>query len=246
MRNAEDWKPSKFVFFRGRLAGSRDTREVGISSRIMADEVAALYQSHLKTYARGRLADLGCGKVPLLAAYREYVTDVICVDWSNSIHPNKHLDVACDLSGPLPLETESIDTIILSDVLEHLSQPASLWKEMARLLTRSGHVIMNVPFYYPIHEAPYDFYRYTEFALRRFAESSGFRVVILVPIGGVPEILADITAKNIQQLRWIGPLIAGFIQKTCSLFLKTSPGRKLSERTAKIFPFGYFMVAQKQ
>ena len=246
MKNQENWKPSKFVYAGNNLTGSRDPREVGIASRIMADCVATHYQTHLKTYARGRLADLGCGKVPLFEAYRQYVSDVTCVDWSNSIHRNPYLDIECDLNASLPMADASFDTIILSDVLEHIHQPGSLWSEMSRILTKGGHVLMNAPFYYPLHEAPHDYYRYTEFSLRKMAETAGFRVILITATGGVPEILADITAKNIQRIRWLGPLIAKFIQKTCSLFLQTSRGRRLSSKTAKTFPFGYFLVAEKQ
>ena len=35
---------------------------------------------------------IGRGKVPLYAAYREFVTENICVDWNNSIHKNEYLD----------------------------------------------------------------------------------------------------------------------------------------------------------
>jgi len=39
--------------------------------------------------------------------------------------------------------------------------------------------------YWPSHEEPYDFYRYTEFGLRRLAQESGFEVEKLLPRGGV-------------------------------------------------------------
>ena len=76
----------------------------------------------------------------------------------------------------LPFGDSEFDTIILSDVLEHIPVPEHLWKEMARILSRNGKIIMNVPFYYCLHEAPHDCSRYTEFALRRFVEMSGLRL----------------------------------------------------------------------
>ena len=56
---------------------------------------------------------------------------------------------------------------------------------------------MNVPFYYWLHERPHDYYRYTEYALRRFAETAGFNFLLIKTLGGVPEIIADILAKNL-------------------------------------------------
>src|SRR6267142_5681608 len=71
MKNIELWRPSKFIYRKNKLMGSRDPKEVGISSRLMADIVAAHYDQHLKQHVGGKLVDLGCGKVPLYAAYRD-------------------------------------------------------------------------------------------------------------------------------------------------------------------------------
>ena len=40
MRNKEKWKPSKYIYKKGRLIASRDPKEVGISSRLIADLIA--------------------------------------------------------------------------------------------------------------------------------------------------------------------------------------------------------------
>ena len=139
----------------------------------MADCVARCYEENLPRFARGRLIDLGCGRVPLYHVYEPHITEHFCADWVNSTHPNEHLDVECDLTAPLPFATEGFDTIVLSDVLEHIPEPTKLWEEMARLLRPGGRVIMNVPFLYWLHEQPFDFYRYSEHALRRFVRAAG-------------------------------------------------------------------------
>ena len=245
MKNKEAWRPSKFVFRDGKLMASRDLREVGYSSRLMGDRVAACYEPALRDYARGRLLDLGCGKVPFYEAYRDHVPENICVDWAEGPHGNSYLDLEHDLTKDLPFAEGEFDTILLSDVLEHLPEPARLWAEMHRVLVPGGRVLMNVPFYYWIHEHPHDFYRYTEFALRRFAEEAGFRVMVLKPIGGLPEIMADTFAKNIDNVRggWRLGLLA---QKIATVFTRTKLGRRISESTAKDCPLGYFMVAEKK
>lgn len=244
MRNADQWKPSKFVYKRGKLRASRNSKEVGISSRLIADHIAALYEQYIPQHCRGRLIDLGCGKVPLYATYQAYVTEAVCVDWPQSLHGNTYVDVGCDLTQPLPFEDGRFDTVILSDVLEHLPQPELMWGEMRRILTDGGKVLMNVPFYYWLHEQPHDYYRYTEFALRRFAEPE-FQVVLLTQLGGAPEVLADITAKNVMPVRLVGSATAATIQWLAWRFGQTRLGRRLSERTSATFPLGYFMVAEK-
>jgi len=210
---------------------------------LIADLVAEAYDRAVKEHARGRLLDMGCGKVPLYAAYRERVTDVQCIDWANSLHGAKHLDKSCDLTGSIPYGESEFDTIILSDVLEHLPEPMTCWREMHRLLRPGGKLLLNVPFYYSIHEEPYDFYRYTEFALRRFANTAGFNVIELKPVGGAVDVLADVTAKLFAGAR-LSPIGLG-VQSLTGAFGRRGIGRRIRERTAKRFPLGYFMVAEK-
>lgn len=245
MKNRDHWRPSKYVFKKGRLRASRDPAEVGVGSRLTADLIAAFYQEYLPRYARGRLLDLGCGMVPMYAVYRDHVTESVCVDWSDTQHPNQYLDHECDLSRDLPFDGGAFDTIILSDVLEHLPEPAHTWREIARVLTPGGIVFVNVPFYYCLHERPHDYYRYTEFALRRFVENARLELVLLRAAGGTPEILADILAKHFQFVPVIGKPLAMAIQAVTRYFVGTRPGAKLSRKTAEAFPFGYFLIARK-
>jgi len=246
MRNKDQWKPSKYVYRNGRLVASRNSNEVGVASRLAADLVAGFYENSLKQHAKGRLLDLGCGNVPLYHAYREHVTDNICADWVNTLHKNDYLDSECDLAKDLPFADNEFDTIILSDVLEHIPEPDRLWKEMARILAPGGKIIMNVPFFYWLHERPHDYFRYTEFALRRFVELAGLRLIQLEPIGGSPEILADILAKHFQFIPLMGKPLAMAVQYSTGLFVKTALGKRISKKTAEAFPFGYALIAEKQ
>lgn len=245
MKNKGRWKPNKFVYKKGRFIASRDPREVAISSRLVADLVAGFYNTYIGKHCRGNLIDLGCGKVPFYEAYKNYISDNTCVDWADTLHKNEYLDFECDLTKDLPFENGQFDTIILSDVLEHIPRPEYLWKEMFRILAGGGKILMNVPFYYWLHEPPHDYYRYTEYSLRRFAESEGLKVLVLEPIGGAPEILADILAKNLLKIPRIGRTLSIGIQYLTYKFIRTSLGERISKKTSKVFPFGYFMVVEK-
>jgi SAM-dependent methyltransferase len=245
MKNRNIWKPSKYVYRNGKLVASRDQKEVSVSSRLAADLVAGYYDKNLRQYAKGKLLDLGCGNVPLYSAYRDYVMDNICVDWGNTPHKTDHLDFECDLTKDLPFQNEEFNTIILSDVLEHVPEPEHLWKEMSRVLSVDGIILMNVPFFYRLHEQPYDFYRFTEFALQRFVDGSGLKLIQLESIGGTPEIMADILAKHIQYIPLVGQGLANAIQYITGHFVKTSLGERISENTGRGFPFGYFLIAEK-
>jgi SAM-dependent methyltransferase len=225
--------------------GSNNPAELGVGSRLIANLVAAKYFDALKLHASGRLLDLGCGKAPLYGLYKDHVTDVMCVDWGNSLHQTTHLDQEADLTQPINLPDQAFDTIILSDVLEHIPVPLDLCREIFRLLAPGGKLIMNVPFYYPLHEAPHDFYRYTEFALRRFMASSSMQILYLEPIGGAVEILSDIISKNLLRLPVGGAAAAAGLQAAAWWFSRTQLGAKLSKKSSSQFPLGYFMVAER-
>ena len=185
--------------------------------------------------------------MPLYETYRGHVTEVTCVDWPNSMHECRYIDNECDLTEPLPFGDRSFETVILSDVLEHVPDPDRLWKEMARILAPGGRVLLNVPFLYWIHETPHDFCRYTQFALRRQAEAAGLTVRVLEAIGGASEVIADILAKRCLRIGVLGSLLSPLVQVTGGVLGRISSSRRKNKNSASVqlFPLAYFMVAEK-
>jgi SAM-dependent methyltransferase len=245
MRNSERWFPTKYELKGQKLRGSRNKNFLSVSSRLMADITASFYQENLPKYAKGRLIDLGCGNIPFYGTYRDLINENICVDWPNSGHKNEYLDFECDLNQQLPFHESEFDTIIISEVLEHISNPELTWSEMARILKPGGRIILSVPFLYKIHEAPYDYFRYTEFALKNFAAKNHLQVLELKNFGGLPEVLTDIISKKLVQFRWVGVTLASLLQRICFSFVKSRYGRKISSNTGVSYPLGYFMVVEK-
>lgn len=245
MRNIQAWRPSKFVYRQGRLRASPDPAEVAPGSRLMAGRIAEFYHQRLPTYARGELLDLGCGQVPLFQSYRERVSGVTCIDWQHCRHEHCHLDQEWDLNQPLPVADAQFDTVILSDVLEHVTEPQQLITEIARVLKPKGHLLLNVPFFYCIHERPYDYYRYTEFALRRFMLQAGLTVEELTPLGGSLEVMADMLAKHLQFIPLVGSMLASCVVWITQALCGLTPLKRFSGKSAEAFPYGYALVARK-
>ncbi len=243
MKNKENWCESKYVLKNGSWRVSMDPNEVHISSRLLANQVVKFYRSQVPNVVKGDLLDLGCGKVPLYGIYKDFTNSITCVDWPNSFHANTYVDEFVDLNSRLPFSDDSFDTIILSDVLEHLSNPFSLWSEMGRLMRQGGQLILNVPFYYWLHEEPYDFYRYTRYALKSMAENAGFRVLHMESLGGVPEILSDIISKNIVYIPYVGQFCARVLQSFSIWVTNLEIGQSISNFTSDKFPIGYGLVA---
>lgn len=240
MRNVEAWVQSKFELdASGRWRASR--REVPVTSRLMVDIVAAAYAEAIATHARGRLADLGCGKAPLYGMYRDKASAIVCVDWPNSLHGAQHVDTFADLNASLALETDSFDTILATDVIEHLHTPEALFASAALALKSGGKLIVGVPFLYWVHEAPHDFHRYTRFALEKLAKDANLAIVLLAPFAGAPEVIADITTKALSGHAYLARIAYTLTRALLSL----RAVKKLSARTSEAMPMGYILVAQK-
>jgi len=244
MQNADRWLPTKYVRRGGRLRATRNTAYLAAGSRLISDLIAAQYDAHLADSARGRLLDLGCGRVPLFGAYRPYVIEVVTVDWAHSDAPDSHVDICHDLDRPLPFPDSRFDTVLLSDVLEHVGEPQLVCSEIRRVLTPGGRLIGNTPFMYPIHEAPYDHFRYTEHGLRRLIKNSGLHVRVLSPLGGSLEQGCDLVAKHLCVLGAPGLVCAAALQSAAVWFGRTSSGRRMQRASGGHFTLGYFFIAE--
>ena len=243
MKNQAQWHPTKFVRTPRGLRASRNPTDVAIGSRIIVDIVATYYERAIRAHATGRLLDMGCGHVPLYDTYRDLVSENICIDWENTLHVNPYLDQTVDLNQQLPFADASFDTILLTDVLEHIAEPMNVMRETERLLRPGGKLILGVPFLYWLHEQPHDFYRYTEHALRRFCKLSGLKVIELEPYGGLPEVILDLTSKGLEDVARPVRLLLRPIHTFVSVLCGHLPGRKHWSRW--VFPLGYVVTAQK-
>lgn len=77
----------------------------------------------------------------------------------------------------LPFVEGCFDGVACLEVLEHVPDPAAVMSEIGRVLRRGGHAWISMPFLYPLHDAPFDFQRYTRYGLQRDAKLAGLEVV---------------------------------------------------------------------
>lgn len=245
MKNIEQWKPTKYVQRRAGLLGSRDPAQVQVSSRLITDRVAKEYGRLIPRHARGDLLDLGCGQVPLYSAYVSHVQSVTCVDWPGSPHDVSHADILCDVNEPLPIESDSFDTVVCSDVLEHLHSPTVALSEMSRVLRPGGKILLSVPFLYGLHEQPHDYHRYTRFAIQNWCKLFALHPVHVHELGGAGDVLCNILAKLLGRIPIVGGTTSRLMQALWSMFRSIGLIRRADEKTAGQFPIEYMAVLQK-
>ena len=113
-------------------------------------------------YARGQLLDLGCGNAPYKPWFESRVDRYVTADFPPVAEA---VQVACDTER-LPFRKASFDTVLCTQVHEHVPRPWLADCEMARILRPGGVLILSCPQYWVLHELPHDYFRFTPYGLR--------------------------------------------------------------------------------
>lgn len=145
----------------------------------IADHFLAVAIPHYK----GTLYDLGAGESPYKDFFLQHAKQYVAVDWAGSLH-NTKADIAADLNKQLPIAAELADTVVSLSVMEHLCEPQNMLNEAFRILKPGGAIVLQVPWQWWIHEAPYDFFRYTPYGLKYMFDKAGFVDVVAEPQSG--------------------------------------------------------------
>jgi 2-polyprenyl-3-methyl-5-hydroxy-6-metoxy-1,4-benzoquinol methylase len=66
---------------------------------------------------------------------------------------------------------EEFDLILCMYVLEHVYDVAAAVEGLRRALRPGGRAVMAVPHIFPYHDEPIDFWRFTEYSLRKLCDS---------------------------------------------------------------------------
>jgi SAM-dependent methyltransferase len=127
---------------------------------------------HVQKYISGRTLDFGAG----LAKYREIIkqkaTEYITLD----IVPGDNIDVVGDVLNS-PFDKEAFDTVISTQVIEHVRKPWIMVQEIHRILRKGGICILTAPFLIPYHADPHDYFRYTAEGVKSLFEDAGFKTI---------------------------------------------------------------------
>jgi len=135
----------------------------------------------ISQYGRGEVLDIGCGNKPYAALFTDQTTRYIGVDIEQS-HLQK-VDIICPATD-IPLPDASFDTVLCTQTIEHVFDHRQLLSEAFRLLRPGGHLILSGPFYWPLHEVPHDFFRFTRYGFEQLLVTAGFSVQSIEENGG--------------------------------------------------------------
>lgn len=146
--------------------------------KLMWEKLSPLCREH----ARGTLIDIGSGNAPYRRLVEPHIETYIGVDY-----PAAGMQPGASVYGDamqLPVRDASVDTVLCTEVIEHLPRPAECFAEFARVLRPGGSLILTTPLHWQLHEEPRDFYRYTKHGLRYLMTTNGLEPEAIIPITG--------------------------------------------------------------
>jgi SAM-dependent methyltransferase len=127
-----------------------------------------------------RVLDYGCADLP----YRRLFppdADYLAADLPGN--PLATLEIAAD--GSVPVEDESVDLVLSTQVLEHVTSPALYLSECRRVLRAGGRLLLSTHGLMVYHPDPDDYWRWTCAGLERAVREAGLEVERLEGIMGL-------------------------------------------------------------
>jgi SAM-dependent methyltransferase len=130
-------------------------------------------------FVKGETLDVGCGRKPYQKTFFSAAEKYVGMDYLTDRSDPDFVGSATEI----PLPDQSFDTVVCTEVLEHVPEPAKAFSEMYRVLRPSGYLILSTPMYWPRHEVPYDYFRYPYDGLLSLLTDGGFELVRLYSRG---------------------------------------------------------------
>lgn len=148
------------------------------------------------------VVDVGCGEKPYADLFKgsryvglNYGTD------------NASPDIVGD-AQQLPLISNCADIVFSTQVIEHVPHPEKLISEAFRVLKPKGILLLTGPFYWPLHEEPHDFYRFTRYGFEHLLTSAGYEVIsIQGDAGAVTQAAVAVIEVLPRHLLFLVPII---------------------------------------
>lgn len=181
-------------------------------------------QRHFQRLRSGKVLDVGSMHSP----YKKYIphTEYKRLDVDSETQP----DICCDIYE-IEWEANYFDTIIATEVIEHLYNPEKAVEEIYKILKPGGICILSTRFIYCYHPFPKDYYRFTQDSLSHILKN--FSKVEIHCHGNRVQAIWQIINNNLYN-----PKLGFFLNVFNPLFAKVN-------FTDKSFPCGFVVWAQK-
>lgn len=141
--------------------------------------------------------DAGAGESPYSALFPRHRVVAIDLAIGDPTWNYASLDAQADLEA-LPFADAVFDAALCIVTLEHVPDPARVLAEIARTLRPGAPLLVVVPFFWEVHQAPHDYWRFTCHGMELLLRRAGFTDPRIDPAGGYFRLLARTLANGIK------------------------------------------------
>ncbi len=215
---------------------------------IIAQPDRIILQRQIATFAprlMGSLLDVGAGRSRRYQKICTQVTQYTTMDIDEKGGP----DVVGSIEA-MPFPDAHFDSILCTQVLEHVPHPHIAMKEISRVLKSGGYCLLTVPQWNEMHEVPHDYFRYTNFGLQTLFNDNGFDVEVMDQRGKYHALRAQLRIRYwIDRFHPYENKTAMLILGPLSLLLaKWAMWRdaRTSSPAAKLHVIGWCVLAKKR
>ncbi len=153
------------------------------------------FMIYCQKYIRGRTLDLGAGRTK----YKDIITQSSKEYVAFDMIPGPTIDIVGDIIAT-GLPDNYFDTVICTQVFEHIPRPWLAVKEITRILAINGICIITAPFIQTSHADPHDYFRFTFDGLLSLCKDEGLEVI---EYGGYGRVAA--TLFDFIKMTWFSP-----------------------------------------
>jgi SAM-dependent methyltransferase len=148
-------------------------------------------------YLSGIMMDFGCGSKPYKSFF--HIDQYIGVDFNGDGHDHSNENIDVYYNGKtIPFDNNYFDSILCSEVFEHLFNIDEILPELNRVLKIRGMILITCPFIWNEHEVPNDYCRYTSYGITHLLKINGFKIVKVWKKGTFIEVLFQL--RNLYAL----------------------------------------------
>jgi ubiquinone/menaquinone biosynthesis C-methylase UbiE len=168
-------------------------------------------------------------------------TGLQTADWDVS-----SIDIVSDINQ-IPIEGQTMDVVLCTEVLEHVPDAVSALKEFSRIIKPGGVLLLTAPFSSLTHFAPYHFCGYNKYWYQHHLHKLGFDIEVVDHNGSwfhfvAQELRRSRLVGRMYSLKWLGLIVRVAVIPILMLLTILS---RFDRGSHEILCFGYMVRAVK-
>lgn len=216
-----------------------------INERYIGRKLIYDFLKENEKYLTGKLLDFGCGSKQYFPVFK-HADEYAGLDVDTAMKYGFKADGITYYDGlKIPFDGNSFDSCVAIEVFEHIQDIHYSLSEIYRVLKPGGYLVTTCPMVYPIHMAPDDYWRYTDFGLKGMLNTSGFEIIKTERSSSFQNTLRRLKIINVRNHNWNAGKPHEFKVKVITVINNLAFILLPNNNENSLFPLNILAVAKK-